>query len=219
MSADRSAAAASTVAHAFSRVFALLSPHLAELDVFLRGQLAAFEPEIREMADYCIDTSGKRIRPALVFLSGWRGKPVLGSSSIPAKGMVDPRLSRNLAISITCRRRPAALLPFLIISGSAKPTFLAIAMAHRLRCWQRLFIPTEFWLSWRKRPISMSNRKRLRWSARSVLHGRAGHFRPHSGVITIGRSQSFVDGMIYGRATPFPRISISGQVCHAFAAP
>jgi octaprenyl-diphosphate synthase len=73
MSADRSAAAASTVAHAFSRVFALLSPHLAELDVFLRGQLAAFEPEIREMADYCIDTSGKRIRPALVFLSGWRG--------------------------------------------------------------------------------------------------------------------------------------------------
>ena len=25
------------------------------------------------MANYCIDTSGKRIRPALVFLSGWRG--------------------------------------------------------------------------------------------------------------------------------------------------
>jgi octaprenyl-diphosphate synthase len=25
------------------------------------------------MADYCIDTSGKRIRPALVFLSGWSG--------------------------------------------------------------------------------------------------------------------------------------------------
>jgi octaprenyl-diphosphate synthase len=58
--------------HAFAGVFALLAPHMAELDRFLHGQLAAFEPEIRTLADYCIDTSGKRIRPALVFLSGWR---------------------------------------------------------------------------------------------------------------------------------------------------
>lgn len=56
---------------AFADVFARVSPHMVELDKFLRGQLAAFEPEIREMADYCIDTSGKRIRPALVFFSGW----------------------------------------------------------------------------------------------------------------------------------------------------
>jgi len=50
---------------------------MAELDVFLRKQVQVFEPEIRDMADYCIDTSGKRIRPALVFLSGWTsaGKP------------------------------------------------------------------------------------------------------------------------------------------------
>jgi octaprenyl-diphosphate synthase len=46
---------------------------MAALDRFLHQELATFEPEIREMADYCIDTSGKRIRPALVFLSGWRG--------------------------------------------------------------------------------------------------------------------------------------------------
>jgi octaprenyl-diphosphate synthase len=59
--------------NAFAEVFALLAPHLAELDRYLHDQLAAFEPEIRTMADYCIDTSGKRIRPALVFLSGWRG--------------------------------------------------------------------------------------------------------------------------------------------------
>lgn len=45
---------------------------MAGLDVFLREQIERFEPEIRTMADYCIDTSGKRIRPALVFLSGWR---------------------------------------------------------------------------------------------------------------------------------------------------
>ena len=44
---------------------------MAQLDLVLREQLRAFEPEIRAMADYCIDTSGKRIRPALVFLSAW----------------------------------------------------------------------------------------------------------------------------------------------------
>ena len=57
--------------HAFAGVFAGLAPHMSELDRFLHGQLGAFEPEIRTMVDYCIDTSGKRIRPALVFLSGW----------------------------------------------------------------------------------------------------------------------------------------------------
>ena len=59
--------------HPFAGIFALLDPHLAELDRYLLSQLNAFEPEIRAMVDYCIDTSGKRIRPALVFLSGWRG--------------------------------------------------------------------------------------------------------------------------------------------------
>jgi octaprenyl-diphosphate synthase len=62
-----------TLPPSFAGVFALLKTHMARLDVYLRGQLAAFEPEIRGMADYCIDTSGKRIRPALVFLGGWTG--------------------------------------------------------------------------------------------------------------------------------------------------
>jgi octaprenyl-diphosphate synthase len=60
-------------AHAFATVFSMLASHMAALDGFLREQIGAFEPEIRAMADYCIDTSGKRIRPALVFLGGWRG--------------------------------------------------------------------------------------------------------------------------------------------------
>jgi len=64
----------SLTATSFASVFARLKPHMAALDAFLSEQVAAFEPEIREMADYCIDTSGKRIRPALVFLSGWRGE-------------------------------------------------------------------------------------------------------------------------------------------------
>ncbi len=57
----------------FATVFGVLKTQMAQLDAYLRAQLDAFEPEIRGMADYCIDTSGKRIRPALVFFSGWRG--------------------------------------------------------------------------------------------------------------------------------------------------
>lgn len=52
--------------------FKRLTPHLQALDEFLHAQLAEFEPEIRDLAAYCLDTSGKRIRPALVFFSGWR---------------------------------------------------------------------------------------------------------------------------------------------------
>ena len=55
----------------FAGIFSRVAPHMAALDQFLHAQLSAFEPEIRAMADYCIDTSGKRIRPALVFFSGW----------------------------------------------------------------------------------------------------------------------------------------------------
>ena len=60
----------------FSAAFTQLKPHLRALDTLLRDQVAAFEPEIRSMADACIDTSGKRIRPALVFFSGWNSAEV-----------------------------------------------------------------------------------------------------------------------------------------------
>jgi octaprenyl-diphosphate synthase len=73
--------------HAFAGVFSMLAPQMAALDEFLQGQLKAFEPEIREMVNYCIDTSGKRIRPALVFLSGWN-----------ESGKVSPDLVRAAAV-------------------------------------------------------------------------------------------------------------------------
>ena len=72
MAASIPASSERTVAGDFAAVFSLLQPQMARLDAYLRVQLEAFEPEIRAMADYCIDTSGKRIRPALVFLSGAR---------------------------------------------------------------------------------------------------------------------------------------------------
>lgn len=75
--------------HAFGTVFARLKPHMAGLDGYLREQIEAFEPEIRTMADYCIDTSGKRIRPALVFLSGWRGESAPAPDLIKAAAVVE----------------------------------------------------------------------------------------------------------------------------------
>lgn len=66
----------------FAGVFSRVAPHMAALDAFLRRQLDAFEPEIRDMADYCIDTSGKRIRPALVFFSGWSGAGAAPSADL-----------------------------------------------------------------------------------------------------------------------------------------
>src|SRR6186997_1701858 len=75
--------------NAFAGVFAMLAPHMAELDRFLHGQLASFEPEIRAMADYCIDTSGKRIRPALVFLSGWRGPQEVSADLVRVGAVVE----------------------------------------------------------------------------------------------------------------------------------
>lgn len=78
---------AAAKAHAFATVFGLLGPQMAELDRFLAGQFEAFEPEIRPLVEYCIDTSGKRIRPALVFLGGWQGP-----------GKVTPDLVRVAAV-------------------------------------------------------------------------------------------------------------------------
>lgn len=78
-----------TTSNAFGGVFAMLAPHMAELDRFLHGQLAAFEPEIRGMVDHCLDTSGKRIRPALVFLSGWRGAGEVAPDLVRAAAVVE----------------------------------------------------------------------------------------------------------------------------------
>ena len=76
MSSPSSSSSAVPAALDFASVFQRLGPHVKALDVCLREQIDAFEPEIRDMADYCIDTSGKRIRPSLVFLSGWRDEQV-----------------------------------------------------------------------------------------------------------------------------------------------
>jgi octaprenyl-diphosphate synthase len=89
MAVSLSAHASENADLSFANVFGLLKPHMAQLDVFLRKQIESFEPEIRSMADYCIDTSGKRIRPALVFLSGWRGTSHISPDLVRVAAVVE----------------------------------------------------------------------------------------------------------------------------------
>lgn len=70
-----------------SGLFKLLESHFKALDSFLVDQVDSFEAEIREYVAYCIDTGGKRIRPSLIFFSGWRGE-----------GIVDPKLVKLAAV-------------------------------------------------------------------------------------------------------------------------
>ena len=73
----------------FADLFTMLQPHLAQLDGMLRAQLTAFEPEIREFAGYCLDTRGKRLRPALVFFSGWREAKTIAPGLVRAAAIVE----------------------------------------------------------------------------------------------------------------------------------
>lgn len=54
-----------------------LAAHFERLDGFLEAQVAEFEPEVRPLVRYTFQHSGKKIRPILVFYSGWtpRGEP------------------------------------------------------------------------------------------------------------------------------------------------
>jgi octaprenyl-diphosphate synthase len=69
--------------------FLRVAPHLAALDRFMRLQAEQFEPEIRDMAAYCLDISGKRLRPTLVFISGWRGEEAVDEALVRAAGVVE----------------------------------------------------------------------------------------------------------------------------------
>jgi octaprenyl-diphosphate synthase len=70
-------------------LFVRLQPHMRELDRFLRSQLGSFEPEIRELVEYCLDVSGKRIRPSLVFVSGWQGPDKVAPALVRAAAIVE----------------------------------------------------------------------------------------------------------------------------------
>ena len=72
-----------------SGLFQLLEPHLATLDTFLLRQVSSFEEEIREYVEYCIDTGGKRIRPSLIFFSGWQGEGVVDQKLVKLAAVIE----------------------------------------------------------------------------------------------------------------------------------
>jgi octaprenyl-diphosphate synthase len=73
----------------FEELFQRIAPHMAALDEFMRQQIGQFEPEIRDMAGYCLDTTGKRLRPAMVFICGWRGEGLVAGELVRAAGVVE----------------------------------------------------------------------------------------------------------------------------------
>ncbi len=89
MSGQSPSAATSAAPRDFSEVFRRIGPQMAALDRFMSGQVERFEPEIREMAAYCLETSGKRLRPSLVFISGWQGEGVVNDALVRAAGVVE----------------------------------------------------------------------------------------------------------------------------------
>ena len=73
----------------FGELFQRVGPQMGALDRFMREQVERFEPEIRQMAAYCLDTTGKRLRPTLVFVCGWQGEGVVSDDLVRAAGVVE----------------------------------------------------------------------------------------------------------------------------------
>ena len=66
-----------------------VKPHLLKLEEFMWHQVEAFEPEIRDLVGYCLKNSGKRIRPILLFYSGWNGDGRVSDDLIKASAVIE----------------------------------------------------------------------------------------------------------------------------------
>lgn len=73
----------------FQDLFERVRPQMAALDQFMRHQVECFEPEIRDMAAYCLDSTGKRLRPTMVFISGWQNDGLVSDDLVRAAGVVE----------------------------------------------------------------------------------------------------------------------------------
>lgn len=73
----------------FKDLFLRVGPQMVALDRFVRQQVDCFEPEIRDMAAYCLDSTGKRLRPTMVFISGWKGDGIVSDDLVRAAGVVE----------------------------------------------------------------------------------------------------------------------------------
>ncbi len=66
-----------------------VQPHLAEFERFFSGQVETFEPHLRELVRYVFANQGKRIRPSLVFCSGWTDNGRIVPDQVYAAAVVE----------------------------------------------------------------------------------------------------------------------------------
>lgn len=72
-----------------SGIFAPLKKHLSALDAFLDAQVDEFAAAARESLRYTFQHRGKRLRPALVFYSGWTDENTVSENLVRAAATVE----------------------------------------------------------------------------------------------------------------------------------
>ena len=72
-----------------SGIFAPLKKHFEALDAFMDAQVEEFTPAARESLRYTFSHKGKRLRPALVFFSGWTGEENVSADLVRAAATVE----------------------------------------------------------------------------------------------------------------------------------
>ncbi|PIP58522.1 MAG: polyprenyl synthetase [Verrucomicrobia bacterium CG_4_10_14_3_um_filter_43_23] len=87
--ANASLVANSPTKLSFTDIIGSIEPHFKALDHFLSAQTNEIEPELHELAQYCINLSGKRIRASLVFLSGWTSDNIVSSDLVHIAAIIE----------------------------------------------------------------------------------------------------------------------------------
>ncbi len=62
---------------------------LENLQVFMQAQVKQFEPEVRDLVDYCLSNGGKRIRPILLFYCGWPMENHVADDLVKAASVIE----------------------------------------------------------------------------------------------------------------------------------
>ena len=62
---------------------------LERLQVFMQAQVGQFEPEVRDLVNYCLRNGGKRIRPILLFYCGWPIKEHVEENLVKAASVIE----------------------------------------------------------------------------------------------------------------------------------
>lgn len=79
----------SSLPSGFEGIISPVEGELEALTLFLDKQIRMFEPEVRDMVAYCLRYQGKRIRPVLVFFSGWPTTASNRTSLVQAAAVVE----------------------------------------------------------------------------------------------------------------------------------